>query len=175
MIAVQYIAGQWRDFFVMVGGAAAALTGLVFVALSLNVALIVRDATHRYRAIGTLSGFVSAFSVCALALAGSGNRVWVGVEWIAVSAAAGAIYLRGYREAVRGGGAADVLSVRRTVLGASTNAVQVLGAALLASGVCAGIYVAAVALVAYFWIMVSGAWLLIVGVNRPGSAPGAAS
>jgi hypothetical protein len=28
---------QWHDFFVMVGGAAAALAGLVFVALSLNL------------------------------------------------------------------------------------------------------------------------------------------
>jgi hypothetical protein len=37
---------QWHDFLVMVGGAAAALTGLVFVALSLNLEIVVRDATH---------------------------------------------------------------------------------------------------------------------------------
>ena len=47
----------WNDFFVMVGGAAAVLTGLVFVALSLHIDVIARDATHRYRAIGTLAGF----------------------------------------------------------------------------------------------------------------------
>jgi hypothetical protein len=28
---------EWHDFFVMLGGAAAVLTGLVFVALSLNL------------------------------------------------------------------------------------------------------------------------------------------
>ena len=39
--------------FVMVGGGAAALTGLVFVAMSLNLAMIAQDATHRFRAIGT--------------------------------------------------------------------------------------------------------------------------
>jgi Flp pilus assembly protein TadB len=32
---------QWRDFFIMVGGAAAVLTGLVFVAMSLNVTVII--------------------------------------------------------------------------------------------------------------------------------------
>ncbi len=47
---------QWHDFFITVGGGAAALTGLVFVAMSLNVSVIARDATHRYRAIGTLTG-----------------------------------------------------------------------------------------------------------------------
>jgi hypothetical protein len=31
-----YNASQWRDFFVMVGGGAAALTGLVFVAMTLS-------------------------------------------------------------------------------------------------------------------------------------------
>src|SRR5262245_21906398 len=41
---------QWHDFFVMVGGSAAVLTGLVFVALSLNVNVVIKDATHRYRA-----------------------------------------------------------------------------------------------------------------------------
>lgn len=45
---------QLHDFFIMVGGGAAALTGLVFVALSLNLEIIVKDLTHRNRAIGTL-------------------------------------------------------------------------------------------------------------------------
>src|SRR6266498_5943032 len=51
-----YRPDQWHDFFITVGGGAAALTGLVFVAMSLNVAVIAQDATHRYRAIGTLTG-----------------------------------------------------------------------------------------------------------------------
>jgi hypothetical protein len=42
--------GQWTDFFVLVGTGAVTLTGLVFVAMSLNLKAIVIDATHRYRA-----------------------------------------------------------------------------------------------------------------------------
>jgi hypothetical protein len=66
--AVVYRPEGWHDFFVMVGGAAAVLTGLVFVAMSLSVEVIMLDATHRYRAIGTLTGMTSAFVICALAL-----------------------------------------------------------------------------------------------------------
>jgi len=47
-----YRPDQWHDFFMMVGGGTAALTGLVFVAMSLNLRVIDQDATHRYRAIG---------------------------------------------------------------------------------------------------------------------------
>jgi hypothetical protein len=47
-----YRPGQWHDFLVMVGGGAAALTGLVFVALSLNLNVVTQDATHRYRPSG---------------------------------------------------------------------------------------------------------------------------
>jgi hypothetical protein len=49
LAADAYRPEQWRDFLVMVGGAAAALTGLVFVALSLNLGALMGDATHRYR------------------------------------------------------------------------------------------------------------------------------
>jgi len=42
-----YKPDQWRDFFLMVGGGAAALTGLVFVAMSLNLYIIFREPTHR--------------------------------------------------------------------------------------------------------------------------------
>ena len=61
MVAVDvYRAAQWHDFFVMVGTGAAALTGLVFVAMSLNVAAITQDATHRYRAVGNLTGLTAS-------------------------------------------------------------------------------------------------------------------
>jgi hypothetical protein len=61
---------QWHDFFVVVGGAAAVLTGLVFVAASLNVNTVTQDAAHRYRAIDTLSGMTGVFVIYALVLMG---------------------------------------------------------------------------------------------------------
>ena len=70
-----YRPDQWHDFFATVGGSAAVLSGLVFVALSLNLGVIARDATHRYRAIDTLAGMIGVFVLCALVL--MGGALWV--------------------------------------------------------------------------------------------------
>jgi hypothetical protein len=51
-----YNPGQWSNFFVLVGTGSAALTGLVFVAVTINLRGVVEDATHRYRAINMLTG-----------------------------------------------------------------------------------------------------------------------
>jgi hypothetical protein len=40
--------GQWNDYFILVGTGAVTLTGLVFVAMSLNLKVIAIDATHRF-------------------------------------------------------------------------------------------------------------------------------
>ena len=57
---------QWNDFFILVGTGAVTLTGLVFVAMSLNLKVIASDATHRYRAINTLTAL--ALVSCAVPL-----------------------------------------------------------------------------------------------------------
>ena len=81
MIAADiYRPDEWHDFFVMTGGGAAALTGLVFVALSLNIHVMAEDATHRYRAIGTLAGLTSVFMICGLALMGGQDHRAIGAE-----------------------------------------------------------------------------------------------
>ena len=79
---------QWHDFFIMVGGATAALTGLVFVAMSINLHIITSDPTHKNRAIGTLTGFTAIFLICSLALIGNQNHLSIGIEWLIISAVA---------------------------------------------------------------------------------------
>jgi len=155
---------EWRDFFLMVGGAAAALMGLVFVSLSLNLPAVVRDATHRYRAIGTLTNFAGIFVVCALALMGGQDPATIGIEWLVVSTFAGGVYLYGYVRARIVGGSPP--SVVRTVTGTGLYAAQIVGAVLFAAGHTAGLYIAAVAMVLVAAYSVSGAWLLLVGVHQ---------
>jgi hypothetical protein len=157
---------QWQDFFVMVGGGSAALTGLVFVAMSLNLEPITRDATHRYRAIGTLAGFAAAFVICALALMGGQNRVAIGLEWFGIATIAGVVYVRGYVLAVRRGGSPAGLHGGRLIAGTTCYAAQMVGALVLVLGYSVGLYVASVAMVVYFPFMISGAWLLIVGIYQ---------
>jgi hypothetical protein len=158
-----YQPDQWNDFFVAVGGGAAALTGLVFVALSLNLDAATRDATHRYRAIGTLTGFVSAFVVCSLALMGHQGHIAVGVEWLTATAAAGGVYVYGYVQAIRLGQGDIGLGLPRLATGTAYYLGDTVGAAILIAGYRAGLYIAATSMIALLAWMITGAWLLIMG------------
>ena len=160
-----YRPDQWHDFFVMVGGSAAVLTGLVFVALSLNVNVVTQDATHRYRAIDTLSGMAGVFVICALVLMGGQDHRAVGIEWLVMAAISTAVYLNGHVQAVRLGGSMAWLRASRTVIIALLYLTQLVGAALLVADHVAGLYLAAVAMVAALAFMISGAWLLVVGAT----------
>ena len=160
-----YRPDQWHDFFVMVGGSAAVLTGLVFVALSLNVSVVTQDAAHRYRAIDTLSGMVGIFVICALVLMGDQDHRAVGIEWLVVAAISMAIYVHGYVQAVVRGGSVAWLRGGRVAVVAVIYLTQLVGAALLVADHSAGLYVAAVAMVAALTFMISSAWLLVVGVT----------
>jgi hypothetical protein len=138
MVVDIYRPDQWHDFFVMVGGGAAALTGLVFVALSLNLESIAKDATHRYRAIGTLAGFTAAFIICALALMGNQNHLIVGMEWLVVSIIAAVIYVYGYIQALKTGRSSAGLHYDRLVGGTACYIAEIVGAILLILGYIAG-------------------------------------
>jgi len=158
---------QWGNFFVLVGGGSAALTGLVFVAITINLRRVAEDATQRYRAINMLTGFTSAFLISALALMGRQTDQTLGIEWLITSVVAGAINSNGYIQAFRlRGSSRYALSLVRIVGGTACYLGQIIGALMLLSGVGSGIYVAAIALIANFIILISGSWLLIVGTLR---------
>jgi hypothetical protein len=164
MIAADaYRPEQWHDFFVMVGGAAAALTGLVFVALSLNLGVILRDAMHRARSIGTLTGFAAIFVISSLALMGGQRHTAVGIEWLLVASAAGFVYVRPLARLPRE--KRTTLTTVRFITGGTLYAAQIIGAAILAFGATAGLYIAATAMTLLTAYSVTGAWLLVVGAH----------
>ena len=155
---------QWQNFFVMVGGGAAALAGLVFIAMSINLSIITQDATHKNRAIATLTGFTAVFMVCGFALIGNQNYQWVGVEWLVVSIVPTVTYVRVYIRARKVGISSVGLSIGRFIVGTTCYVAQIVGSVLVIAGHVAGLYVASVAMVLSFAFFISGAWLLIVGV-----------
>jgi len=158
-----YNPDQWNNFFVLVGTGAAALTGLVFVAMSINLRGVVKDATHTYRAINMLSGFTAVFLLSSLALMGHQTHRTLGVEWFIVSLLAAAINTNGYIQGSSLVGSRYALNPARIAGGSACYLGQIIGSAMLFFGSGAGIYVGAIALVANFYFMVSGSWLLIVG------------
>jgi hypothetical protein len=136
--------GQWTDFFLLVGTGAITLTGLVFVAMSLNVKVLAVDATHRNRAINTLAGLALIFMRCALVLMGAQNHRSIGAELFVVSGISAAIFIRGYAEAIR---TSSGLRLSRIAGGSLVHVAEMIGAALFFFGYLAGLYIAAIAIV----------------------------
>jgi hypothetical protein len=155
---------QWSNFFVMVGGGAAALAGLIFVAMSINHAIIIRNATHKNRAINMLTGFTAVFMASSFALIGNQSLTALGFEWLFLWLTATAIFIRGYVIAIRSGMSSIGLTPSRLAGGTICYLAVVVGAIFLISGYTAGLYVAAVAMVILFAFLISGAWLLMIGI-----------
>ena len=152
---------QWNNFFLLVGTGAITLTGLVFVAMSLNMRAIALTALHRYRAINTLSGLALVFLRCALVLMGVQNHRSVGVELFLVCGFSLVLFAKGYLRAIRMG---HGLRLTRILGGTLVHLVEMVGAALFFLGHPAGIYIAAVAIVVSTCYMITAAWLLVIGV-----------
>ena len=152
---------QWTDFFLLVGTGAVTLTGLVFVAMSLNLKGIAVDATHRNRAINTLTGLSLVFLRCALVLMGAQNHRSIGAELFVVAGISAAVFVKGYAQALR---MSDGLRLSRIVGGSVVHGVEMIGAALFFLGHLAGLYIAAVAIVTNTCYMITAAWLLVIGV-----------
>ncbi len=157
---------KWNNFFVMVGGGAAALAGLIFVAMSINPGIIFRNLTHRNRAINMLSGFTAVFMACGFALMGNQHLTALGLEWFALWLIATVIFVRGYIKAIRAGMSSIGLTLPRLAGGTICYLAEVAGAIFLISGRSAGLYIAAIATVVLFGFLISGAWLLMVGIQE---------
>ncbi|HKI18408.1 MAG TPA: hypothetical protein VKA15_11030 [Isosphaeraceae bacterium] len=162
MIAVDiFRPGEWTDFFLLVGTGAVTLTGLVFVAMSLNLKVIAIDATHRHRAINTLTGLALVFMRCALVLMGAQNHRSIGAELFVVSGISATVFVTGYAKAIR---MSNGLTLSRIVGGCLVHLAEMIGAALFFLGHLPGLYVAALAMLANTCFMITAAWLLVIGV-----------
>ena len=131
---------QWTNFFLLVGTGAITLTGLVFVAMSLNLRAIVGDPTHRNRAINTLTGLALVFLRCALCavrcalcavLMGGQNHRAIGAELFVVCGVSAVVFGKGYVRALL---MSDGLRLTRVAGGTAIHVAEMIGAALFFFG-----------------------------------------
>jgi hypothetical protein len=155
---------QWNNFFVMVGGGAAALAGLIFVAMSINPKIIIRNTTHKNRAINMLTGFTAIFMASSLALIGNQDPGVLGLEWLVLWLIATVIFIRGYVIAIRSGMSSIGLNMPRLAGGTLCYLAEVIGGIFLIRGNWSGLYIAAIAIIVLFAFLISGAWLLMIGI-----------
>ncbi len=155
---------QWDNFFVMVGSGAAALAGLIFVAMSINHQIIIGNKTHKNRAINMLSGFTAIFMASGCALFGNQTPGALGFEWLALWLIATFIFVRGYVVAIRSGMSTIGLNAPRLAGGTVCYIAEVIAAIFLILGYRSGLYIAGIGIIVLFAFLISGAWLLMIGI-----------
>ena len=148
----------------MVGGGAAALAGLIFVAMSINPESVIRNSTHKNRAINMLTGFTAIFMASGLALMGNQYPGALGLEWLFLWLIATVIFVRGYVIAIRSGMSSIGLNTPRLAGGTMCYLAEIVGAIFLILGYTSGLYIAAIAIIVLFAFLISGAWLLMMGI-----------
>lgn len=148
----------------MVGSGAAALAGLIFVAMSINHEIIIRNSTHKNRAINMLSGFTAIFMASGVALIGNQDAVALGIEWLVLWLIATAIFVRGYVVAIKSGMSYIGLNVPRLAGGTLCYLAEVMSAVFFIRGYGPAPYIAAIAIIVLFAFLISGAWLLMIGI-----------
>jgi len=159
----------WHDFYVMTGGAAAALTGLLFVAMSIHLREIAEDATRRLRARVTLQGLVVALVVSGLALLpGQDVRVF-GLELMIIALSVvvfGFIQAGAMMQAARRRGSRPMPGYRvRMIVNHSMGLLSVAVAALLIAGEAGALYALAGVHLLLISYMVYNSWGLLLVVS----------
>ena len=155
----------WHDFFIASAGAAAALTGLLFVALSLHMRYIATDPYFRNLARGSLVGLVSVLVISLIVLVNQ-PASWAGIE-LALVAGLFLIGEGGYAVVSHrrfSGGQARATLIRSCV-GALLALVGLVGGLTIAFQAGQGLYaIAFITIVVTVWNLLN-AWILLIGVT----------
>jgi modulator of FtsH protease len=164
-LVTSYSPIEWHDFFLGTIGAAAALTGLLFVAISINLEQILKYPDLPGRAAGTLGMLVSGLVVSAFALAPAQGNLTLGVE----IAAAGVIVAVQAMWVTRGKGTTDQPQSWRVQHLASLLVPSItftVGGVSLIAGGGGGLYWVFAGVLLVFVTASINAWVLLVEILR---------
>lgn len=156
------VVSGWGDFATVMGAAAAALLGLLFVAVSIRVEAIARSAELRNRSAQTVTLLLTGLLITAL-LVVPDQRAWaLGVEYFALAVfVIGVAFFNNQRAGAQSDNTiARLLAVINPTY--VTCSLLVIAAVILILGGKDGIYVLVPALVAVLVGGVLNAWLILV-------------
>ncbi len=166
-MAVAYDPEQWHDLFVAMAGATAALAGLLFVAVSINVDRILKYEGLPERGLETLAMLLTGLVVCVAGLVPGQSHAALGIELLLIALALLAIMARLPISDMPEG----IETPPNYVLGRQLT--RLTGAGLLTIGALAvlfavfgGLYWVAAGLVFLTLGAVGNAWVLLVEILR---------
>jgi modulator of FtsH protease len=156
---------MWETFFVAEAGAAAALTGLVFVAVSINLSRIIALGHLPGRAAETLILLGGVLAVATFGLVPGQSRVTLGAEVLATSAIAWLCSVRTQLLAYRFVEARQWLA-QRVVWAQLATLPFLVGGVLLVRDHSVGLYWLVPGVLASFVAGILNAWVLLVEILR---------
>jgi hypothetical protein len=158
---------EWNEFFVATAGAAAALSGLIIVAMSVNIQTIISIPSMPSRAGATIASLILTVVVAAAGLIPRQGELAWGIETTVFALLALGFYVdAGVRGlAVRQGGSARGAIVKG-IVGVAQIVPFIVGGILLVAGADAGTGWIAAGILAVFVGSVANAWVLLVEFLR---------
>jgi len=161
-----YQTTDWHDLFVAIAGASAALTGLLFVAVSINLTRILQFDFLPTRAVETLSIMIGLLMLSVIILIPGQTRTLLGAEILTLGVALAAILLpkrllmrRNKDEPL----AWTITPIAIVVCGSLP--MVIAGASVVAAG-GGGLYWLVPGIVLGFTGAIVNAWILLVEINR---------
>src|SRR5580693_3995254 len=159
------VLAPWIEYFVAQAGTAAALTGLIFVALSFNLDHVIGDETWLNRAASGLIMLAQPIVYALVALWPTRTGAPVGWTITGLAVLFSAIVIRLVLSAPSRMGTSGELAVRLTISVAQSTATAV-GGVLIAANLGAGVFLVATGALLGLGIGLITSWALLVEVRR---------
>ncbi|HWD62004.1 MAG TPA: hypothetical protein VG369_05855 [Humibacter sp.] len=158
----------WSDFYVAVAGAAAALAGLIIVAMSVTIKEIIASRTLPSRAGATISSMVLILVLAILGLMPHQTDVALGIEIIVASLVALIPPILMSQRVLTDTtyDASTATRIFRAVGGLGPVVLALVGGILVVAGLEAGLFLVAAAIALIFVLSMLNAWVLLVEVQR---------
>jgi dolichol kinase len=162
-----YDPSQWTDFFVAAAGASAALAGLVFVAVSINIERILRFPGLPERGLETVVLLLAVLLVSLVCLVPGQSHVALGLELLAIGLVTGYVVVRQPTRSSDPDVAAERARVRsRWAVRAAAVLPLLIGAATLLAECGGGLYWVVGGIAFAIVGAVANAWVLLVEILR---------
>lgn len=161
-----YDPAEWTELFVATAGAAAALAGLVFVAVSINLQPILAQPGLPERALQTVLMLLIVVVISIVALMPGQDHVAVGVELLVVASAYAAGLVRTFGATRPSGDQPRSWLIGRVLLLGLGAVPLLVGALSLLAESGGGFYWIAAGVIGAIGGGVTNAWVLLVEIQR---------